>query len=137
MTNRPRIALIAHDGKKADILAFATYNRNLLRRCRLMATQSTGRLLHQKAGLEVEELESGPMGGDVQIASRAVDGQVDAVIFIMDPLDAHPHDPDIRTLLRICNVRDIPLATNIASADLMISSPLLWGEPAESAAHPG
>jgi methylglyoxal synthase len=127
MTQRtPRLALIAHDGKKADLLAFATYNRGLLQRCELLATQSTGDLLAQKAGLDVECLESGPMGGDVQIASRAVNGEVDAVLFIMDPLDAHPHDPDIRTLLRICNVRDIPLATNIASADMVISSPLLW-----------
>jgi methylglyoxal synthase len=126
---KPAIALIAHDGKKADMLAFATYNRTLLQQCRLMATRSTGDLLAQKVGLSVERLESGPMGGDVQIASRAVDGEVDAVIFIMDPFDAHPHDPDIRTLLRICNVRDIPLATNIATADLLISSQLLWAEP--------
>jgi methylglyoxal synthase len=122
----PRLALIAHDGKKADLLAFATYNRALLGRCRLVATRSTGELLSSKAGLEVESVESGPFGGDVQIAARIVDGQIDAVIFLVDPLDAHPHDPDIRTLLRICNVHDVPLATNVASADHLVSSPLLW-----------
>jgi len=122
---RPCIALVAHDGKKADLLAFATFNRGSLERCHLVATRSTGELLRHRAGLQVECLESGPLGGDVQIAARVVAGEVDAVIFIVDPLDSHPHDPDIRTLLRICNVRDVPLATNIASADLLISSPLL------------
>jgi methylglyoxal synthase len=71
-------------------------------------------------------VESGPIGGDVQIASRIVDGQVDAVVFVVDPLDKHPHDPDIQTLLRICNVRNVPLATNIATADMLISSGLFW-----------
>ncbi|HZU18482.1 MAG TPA: methylglyoxal synthase [Candidatus Dormibacteraeota bacterium] len=122
---RPCIALIAHDGKKADLLDFATSHRGWLQRCRLVATRSTGELLRRRAGLRVECLESGPLGGDVQIAARVVAGEVDAVIFIVDPLDSHPHDPDIRTLLRICNLRDVPLATNIASADLLISSPLL------------
>lgn len=123
---RPRIALIAHDGKKADLLAFATYNRARLQQSRLIATRSTGELLASKVGLEVECLESGPRGGDVQVAARVVEGEVDAVIFIVDPLDKHPHDPDIQTLLRICNVHDVPLATNIASADRLVTSPLLW-----------
>ncbi|HYS02468.1 MAG TPA: methylglyoxal synthase, partial [Candidatus Eisenbacteria bacterium] len=74
-------------------------------------------------GLPVERLSPGPLGGDVQIASRIVQGEVDAVLFIVDPLDKHPHDPDIQTLLRICNVRNVPLATNIATADVLISSP--------------
>jgi len=122
---QPCIALIAHDSKKADLLAFATFNRSSLERCHLVATRSTGELLRHRVGLQVECLESGPLGGDVQIAARVVEGEVDAVIFIVDPLDSHPHDPDIRTLLRICNLRDVPLATNIASADMLISSPLL------------
>lgn len=122
----PRLALIAHDGKKADLLAFATYNRSRLEKCRLVATRSTGRLLIEKVGLVVDCLESGPLGGDAQIANRVVERQIDAVIFIVDPLDKHPHEPDIQTLLRVCNVRNLPLATNIASADLLVTSPVLW-----------
>jgi methylglyoxal synthase len=123
---RPRLAIIAHDGKKADLVAFATFNRHRLQRCELTATGTTGRLLVEKVGLSVERVESGPVGGDVQIASRIVDGRVDGVVFVVDPLDKHPHDPDIQTLLRICNVRNVPLATNIATADILISSALFW-----------
>jgi methylglyoxal synthase len=119
------LAIIAHDGKKADLVAFATFNRHRLQEYRLLATGATGDLLANKVGLEVERMEAGPMGGDVQIASRVVEGEVDGVLFLVDPLDKHPHDPDIQTLLRICNVRNVPLATNIASADLLISHPLL------------
>jgi methylglyoxal synthase len=125
----PRLALIAHDGKKADMIAFATFNRGTLQRCRLVATATTGRLLREKVGLDVEVLQSGPIGGDVQIAGRVVDHKIDAVLFIVDPLGKHPHDPDIQTLLRICNVHNVPLATNVASADMVISSRLLWGTP--------
>jgi methylglyoxal synthase len=82
--------------------------------------------LIEKVGLEVDCLESGPLGGDAQIANQVVEHQIDAVIFIVNPLDKHPHEPDIQTLLRICNVRNLPLATNIASADLLVTSPLLW-----------
>jgi methylglyoxal synthase len=134
----PRVAIIAHDGKKADLVAFATFNRERLKRCHLIATGTTGRLLIDKVGLAVERVESGPHGGDVQIASRIVEGLVDAVVFIVDPLDKHPHDPDIQTLMRICNVRNVPLATNIASADILICSDLLWNletEPAEAVAE--
>jgi len=126
---RPRLALIAHDGKKADMIAFATFNRGTLQRCKLVATATTGRLLREKVGLSVEVLQSGPVGGDVQIANRVVEGKIDAVVFIVDPLDKHPHDPDIQTLLRICNVHDVPLATNISTADMVISSRLLWVAP--------
>jgi methylglyoxal synthase len=125
---KPRLAIIAHDGKKADLVAFATFNRDRLQQCELFATGTTGRLLVEKVGLTVERMESGPLGGDVQIASLIVDGRVDAVVFIVDPLDKHPHDPDIQTLMRICNVRNVPLATNIATADILISSDLLWQE---------
>src|SRR5256885_13294487 len=123
----PRLAIIAHDGKKADLVAFATFNRSRLSAYELVATGATGDLLRDKVGLEVESVTPGPHGGDVQIASRVVQGEVDAVIFLVDPLDKHPHDPDIQTLLRICNVRNVPLATNIATADVLISSPLLEG----------
>jgi methylglyoxal synthase len=129
----PRVAIIAHDGKKADLVAFATFNRERLKRCQLIATGTTGRLLIEKVGLPVDRVESGPHGGDVQIASRIVDGLVDAVLFIVDPLDKHPHDPDIQTLMRICNVRNVPLATNIASADILICSELLWNLEIEGA----
>ena len=122
----PRVAIIAHDGKKADLVAFASFNRKQLEKCRLVATGTTGSLLADKVGLTVERVESGPIGGDAQIASRIVEGGLDAVLFIVDPLDKHPHDPDIQTLLRICNVWNIPLATNIASADMLVSSSLLW-----------
>jgi methylglyoxal synthase len=124
-SRRPCLAVIAHDGKKADLVAFATFNRDRLSGYDLVATGATGDLLANKVGLGVERVSSGPNGGDVQIASRVVQGEIDAVLFIVDPLDKHPHDPDIQTLLRICNVRNIPLATNIATADVLISSPLL------------
>jgi methylglyoxal synthase len=129
----PRVAVIAHDGKKADLVAFATFNRERLKRCRLIATGTTGRLLVEKVGLSAECLESGPHGGDVQIASRIVEGSIDAVIFIVDPLDKHPHDPDIQTLMRVCNVRNVPLATNISTADILICSELLWNLQTERA----
>jgi methylglyoxal synthase len=128
----PRVAIIAHDGKKADLVAFATFNRERLNRCHVIATGTTGRLLVEKVGLTVERLESGPHGGDVQIANRVVEGVVDVVLFIVDPLDKHPHDPDIQTLMRICNVRNVPLATNIATADILICSPLLWNAERQS-----
>src|SRR5207237_9450031 len=129
---RPRLAIIAYDGKKADLVAFATFNRDWLSDYDLIGTGATADLLENKVGLAVERVSPGPEGGDVQIASRVVQGEVDAVLFIVDPLDSHPHDshphdPDIQTLLRICNVRNVPLATNIATADVLISSPLLEG----------
>ncbi len=119
------IALIAHDGKKADMVAFATFNREKLMGFNLVATATTGHLLIEKVGLEVECLLSGPHGGDAQIAARVVQGQVDAVFFFVDPLDKHPHDPDIQTLLRACNVHNVPIATNVATADLIISDEAL------------
>lgn len=117
-----RIALIAHDGKKTDMVAFAMYNRQSLLGANLVATRTTGNLLITKVGLQVECLNSGPLGGDAQVAARVVAGQVDAVIFLVDPLDKHPHDPDIQTLLRVCNVHNVPLATNLATADLVIQA---------------
>jgi methylglyoxal synthase len=115
------LALIAHDGKKADMVAFATYNRQKLSNYYLLATATTGRLLREKVGLEVESVLSGPLGGDVQVAARVASGEVDAVFFLVDPLDKHPHDPDIQAIQRVCNVHDVPLATNVATANLIIS----------------
>ena len=119
------IALIAHDGKKADMVAFATFNRLKLAGFKLIATATTGRLLIEKVGLEIDCMHSGPLGGDAQIAARVVQGEVDAVFFLVDPLDKHPHDPDIQTLLRACNVHNVPIATNVATADLIISEETL------------
>lgn len=117
-----KLALIAHDGKKADMVAFATYNRERLSGYHLLATASTGKLLVDKVGLTVECLASGPYGGDAQIGAHVVAGGVEAVIFLVDPLDKHPHDPDIQMLLRLCNVHNVPLATNVATADFVITA---------------
>jgi methylglyoxal synthase len=116
------IALIAHDGKKVDMVAWATFNRHKLEEYHLVATNTTGKLLEEKVGLHVERVLSGPHGGDAQIAARVAQGEINGVIFLLDPLDKHPHDPDIQTLLRVCNVHNVPLATNIATADLIISA---------------
>ena len=117
-----RLALIAHDNKKVDLVAWATFNRETLGRFSLIATRHTARLLERKIGLPVEELLSGPEGGDTQIGVRVVTRQVDAVFFFVDPLAAQPHEPDIRALLRVCNVHNVPLATNLATADLIITA---------------
>jgi len=119
------IALIAHDGRKVDMVAFATYNRERLSHFHLVATSTTGQLLEDKVGLEVTRLLSGPMGGDTQIAALVAEGKIRAVIFLVDPLSAHPHEPDIQAILRVCNVHNVPLATNVATADLLMTSSLL------------
>jgi methylglyoxal synthase len=116
------LALIAHDNKKVDLLAWATFNRETLNRFELVATRHTARLLERKVGLAVQELLSGPEGGDAQIAALAAVRAVDAVFFFVDPLSAQPHDPDIRALMRVCNVHNVPLATNLATADLIITA---------------
>jgi methylglyoxal synthase len=117
------IALIAHDGKKTEIVSFAAHHREVLSRFHLVATKTTGSVLIE-AGFKVEQVMSGPVGGDVQIAARVVEGGIAAVIFFVDQLDKHPHDPDIQTLLRACNVHNVPLATNLATAGLIISGDL-------------
>lgn len=130
MPHPPTLALIAHDGKKADLVAFATYNRTTLAEFHLIATATTGTLLRDKVGLAVETVLSGPLGGDAQIAALVAEGRVRAVLFFVDPLSAHPHDPDIRTVQRVCNVHNVPIATNVAAADLFLASPLLRAEAA-------
>jgi methylglyoxal synthase len=119
------LALIAHDGKKADMVAFAMRNKNVLEKYRLIATRTTGETLVDKCGLEVTRLLSGPIGGDAQIAAQVAEGRVAAVFFFIDPLGKHPHDPDIQGLLRICNAHNIPLATNPATATYIISEKAL------------
>ncbi len=118
---RKTLALIAHDGKKADMVAFAMANKMILERYKLVATSTTGTLLEEKCGLEVTRMLSGPIGGDAQIAAMVAEGKIAAVFFFVDPLGKHPHDPDIQTLLRICNAHNIPLATNTATAAFIIS----------------
>jgi methylglyoxal synthase len=125
MTKRDKIAVIAHDGRKADLVAWATYNRNRLSEFEIVATATTGSLLRDKVGLDVESVLSGPMGGDAQIAAMVAEGRIRAVFFFVDPLSAHPHDPDIQTVMRVCNVHSVALATNVAGADLFLASPLL------------
>ena len=114
------LALIAHDGKKDALVAFARKHRDRLRSFRLVGTSSTADALHEQLGLDVERLLSGPLGGDIQIAARVATGEVNAVFFLIDPLDAHPHDPDIQAIQRVCNVHDVPLATNVATAELIV-----------------
>ncbi len=116
----PTIALIAHDGKKDDIVRFARKHREILRQFHLIATGTTGERIAQAAELPVERMLSGPYGGDAQIAAQVAQEAVAAVIFLVDPLYAHPHEPDIQGLLRICNVHNVPVATNEASARYLL-----------------
>ena len=122
---RKRIALVAHDEKKNDLLEWARFNRFLLQQHDLYATDSTGRLLESELGIEVTKLHSGPLGGDQQIGAKIATGEIDFLVFFWDPLQSHPHDPDVRALLRVAVVWNVPVACNRASADFMISSPLM------------
>ena len=126
------IALIAHDGKKDDMVRFLSAHRDVLTAFKLIATGTTGARVMQATGLAVERMLSGPYGGDAQIAARVAEGKVAGVIFMVDPLYAHPHEPDIQSLLRICNVYNIPLATNEASAKLILIG--LWQAQVAAAA---
>ena len=119
-SERKVFALIAHDGKKDAMAAFVKTHRERLGGYHLVATSSTAELLDQDLGLSVEGVLSGPLGGDLQIAARVATGEVDAVFFLIDPLDAHPHDPDIQAIQRVCNVHNVPLATNLATAELIV-----------------
>lgn len=119
---RRTLALISHDGKKADMVAFVKDHYDRLSAFDLVATHTTGKLIEDKAGLPVKCVLSGPYGGDAQIASMVAEGRIRAVIFFLDPLGKHPHDPDIQSLLRICNVHNVPLATNVATAILLLSA---------------
>jgi methylglyoxal synthase len=121
---RRTIALIAHDNKKGDLAEWARFNRAELAQHDLVATGTTGQLLSEQLGLPVTCLRSGPLGGDQQIGARIADGDVDILIFFWDPLEPHPHDPDVKALLRLAVAWNIPVACNRASADFVISSPL-------------
>ena len=119
---RRTLALISHDGKKADMVAFVMDHKERLHEFDLVATNTTGKFISERTGLDVRCMLSGPYGGDAQIAGMVAEGKITAVFFFVDPLGKHPHDPDIQMLLRICNVHNIPLATNIATAKLLINA---------------
>jgi methylglyoxal synthase len=128
MEHDKKIALVAHDNKKRDLVEWAKYNRDLLAHHKVYATGTTGQILQQELGIEITKLQSGPLGGDQQIGAKIVEGKIDFMIFFWDPLEPLSHDPDVKALLRMAVVWNIPIACNRASADFMISSPLMDGE---------
>lgn len=127
---RPRkhIALVAHDNKKKDLMEWARYNKGSLIKHDLCATGTTGSLLEKVLGVEVNKLKSGPLGGDQQVGALIAEGLVDFIIFFWDPLQPQPHDPDVKALLRLAVVWNVPVACNRATADFLISSPLMSSE---------
>ena len=125
---RQKIGLVAHDNKKPDLIEWSRYNRHILARFELVATGTTGTLLEEELGLGVEKLHSGPLGGDMQLGALIAEGVIDFLVFFWDPLEPQPHDPDVKALLRIAVVWNIPIACNRASADFMVSSPLMGSD---------
>ena len=119
------IALIAHDGKKKELIQWCMDNKSILEKHFLSGTGTTARMITDATGLPVRGYNSGPLGGDQQIGAKIVEGKIDFVVFLSDPLSAQPHDPDVKAFLRICQVYDIPIATNKATADFMITSALM------------
>ena len=128
MEHDKKIALVAHDNKKRDLMEWAKFNRDLLSHHVIYATGTTGKILEGVLGFPIIKLQSGPLGGDQQVGAKIVDNEIDFLIFFWDPLEPMSHDPDVKALLRMAMVWNIPIACNRASADFMISSPLMDGE---------
>jgi methylglyoxal synthase len=128
LAKQKNIALIAHDGKKQEMLDWCEWNKEILSKHFLSGTGTTARMITERIGLPVRIFNSGPLGGDLQIGAMIVEGVIDFIVFFSDPLTAQPHDTDIRALLRIALVNDVPIATNRSSADFMITSPLMSEE---------
>jgi len=125
---RKRIALVAHDHKKADLIDWATYNKEVLARHELFATGTTGKMLEDTLDRTVKKLLSGPLGGDQQIGSMIATGDIDVMIFFWDPMEAQPHDSDVKALLRLCVAWNIPMACDRSSADFLLTSPFMHEE---------
>ncbi len=128
MQNVKNIVLIAHDSRKRDLLEWVQFNRDVLREHELFATGTTGALIAQHTDLDITRFKSGPLGGDQQVGARISDGHLDILIFFWDPLEPQPHDPDVKALLRIAVLYNIPTACNRATADFLVASPLFHGE---------
>jgi methylglyoxal synthase len=127
MPARKRIALIAHDRRKPDLLDWVAYNRPVLQEHELFATGTTGALVAERTGLPVTRFRSGPLGGDQQVGARISEGELDVLIFFWDPLEPQPHDPDVKALLRLAVLYNIPTACNRATADFLVAAPLFHG----------
>ena len=125
---KKKIALVAHDNRKIDLLEWAKYNRDLLAEHEIYSTGTTGQMLERELDISITKFQSGPLGGDQQIGARIAMGDIDFLIFFWDPLEPHPHDTDVKALLRLAVVWNIPIACNRASADFMFSSPLMSRE---------
>jgi methylglyoxal synthase len=128
MHKRKKIALIAHDNRKQDLLEWVRFNKDSLAEHELYATGTTGKLLAAELGLNIACFKSGPLGGDQQVGAKIAEGDLDFIVFMWDPLQPHPHDVDVKALLRIAVVYNVPIACNRATADFMISSPLMVEE---------
>ena len=128
MPEHKRIALIAHDRRKADLLAWVAFNQPVLREHHLCATGTTGALVAARTGLPVERFRSGPLGGDQQVGARISEGAIDILIFFWDPLEPQPHDPDVKALLRLAVLYNIPTACNRSTADFLVAAPLFHGK---------